>query len=274
LLSRFPDLPPKSVSFIPAKLSDNRILLAADPGYLANLLALPFVEKEHLLSGNWKIRPAAGLVFNKDWFPIDLVPPDRHGLVSVRYWDKASTPGAGDYTCGVKMSRTVAKAYYVEDVIRGQWSSLERNNVILATAQQDGFGTVIWIEQEPGSGGKESAEISVKQLAGYRVHIERVTGPKEARAGAFAVQCEARNVHLVMNRLRNWIPAYLDELHGFPDALHDDQVDASSGAFNKVAVCNAFVLPTMDRPGQQSEISKMPKGVFASDDPHWPQMGY
>lgn len=51
----------KSVTFIGSSLYDNRILMEADPGYLANLKALPQVERERLLGGNWKIRPAAGL---------------------------------------------------------------------------------------------------------------------------------------------------------------------------------------------------------------------
>ena len=46
---------PKSLTFVAAKLSDNAILQKADPGYLANLLALPRVERARLLDGNWKI---------------------------------------------------------------------------------------------------------------------------------------------------------------------------------------------------------------------------
>lgn len=49
-------IPPKSVTFIPAALTDNKALTSADPGYVANLLALPLVERERLLNGNWKIR--------------------------------------------------------------------------------------------------------------------------------------------------------------------------------------------------------------------------
>ena len=52
-------------TFIGAKLTDNRALMAADPGYLANLKALPAVEQARLLGGNWKIRPAAGLYFRR-----------------------------------------------------------------------------------------------------------------------------------------------------------------------------------------------------------------
>jgi phage terminase large subunit-like protein len=46
---------PKSLTFVSAKLSDNAILQKADPGYLANLMALPRVERARLLDGNWKI---------------------------------------------------------------------------------------------------------------------------------------------------------------------------------------------------------------------------
>lgn len=62
-----PEALPKSVTFIPASIQDNKALLAADPGYLANLNALPTVERERLKNGNWKIRPAAGLYFQADW---------------------------------------------------------------------------------------------------------------------------------------------------------------------------------------------------------------
>ena len=59
-------IPPKSVTFIPALLSDNKILMAADPGYLANLMALPTVERERLLGGNWKIRSSDAAFFSED----------------------------------------------------------------------------------------------------------------------------------------------------------------------------------------------------------------
>src|SRR6185369_16031420 len=54
---------PKSLTFIPATIYDNQKLLNQDPAYLANLLALTTVERERLLHGNWKIRPAKGLYF-------------------------------------------------------------------------------------------------------------------------------------------------------------------------------------------------------------------
>jgi len=234
LAEKYPSIPAKSLTFIPAKLTDNPALLAADPGYLANLLVLPMVERERLLGGNWKIRPAAGLVFNRAWFQIVPVAPS-YARRRVRAWDKASTPGAGDWTCGVLISVGDDGIYWIESVIRGQWSAAERNRIIQQTAQMDGPETEIWIEQEGGSGGKESAEISVRELVGFSVHTDRVTGDKLTRARPFAAQCEAGNVRIVAGE---WNDAYLDELHGFPERKSDDQVDASSLGFNKLA--NAF----------------------------------
>ena len=62
------DAEPKSVTFIPASVHDNKILLAQDPGYVSNLKALPLVERERLLCGNWNVRATAGNYFRREWF--------------------------------------------------------------------------------------------------------------------------------------------------------------------------------------------------------------
>jgi predicted phage terminase large subunit-like protein len=53
------------------------------------------------------------------------------------------------------------------------------------------------------------------------------------RADPLAAQWQAGNVKLVRGA---WNKAYLDEMEAFPAGSHDDQVDASSGAFNKLAL--------------------------------------
>lgn len=152
-----------------------------------------------------------------------------------------STEDGGCYTCGVLMAADYAGRYYVEDVVRGRWSTFQRDSVILSTAQMDAtkyHHTVrIFIEQEPGSGGVDSLRGTVKILAGFPVFGHRPQGEKRVRAEPFAAQAEAGNVILVENPLRHWLDEYLDELIGFPEGLAD-QVDASSGAFNKLTEGN------------------------------------
>jgi predicted phage terminase large subunit-like protein len=126
--------------------------------------------------------------------------------------------------------------FYVIDVVRGQWSAGQRNAVIRQTTALDAASYpryAVWVEQEPGSGGKESAQNTIAELAGYDVHAEPVTGSKVVRAAPFAAQCEAGNVFLVAGA---WNAAYLNELCAFPAGPNDDQVDGSSGAFNKLAL--------------------------------------
>jgi predicted phage terminase large subunit-like protein len=176
--------------------------------------------------------PREGGFFKRAWFEIVNAGP----VVAerVRYWDKAATDGAGDYTAGVLMAKTADGVFFVEDVVKGQWSPGQREAVILQTAERDRTvrGRVrIYVEQEPGSGGKESALASVRSLAGFDIHAETVTGSKEVRAEPFAAQAEAGNVKLVAGP---WTGPFLAELVSFPTGAHDDQIDAASGAFNKL----------------------------------------
>lgn len=242
LLERFSDLPPedvdpKSVTFIPAKLTDNPALMARDPGYRANLLALPLVERERLLGGNWKIKATAGNVFPRDAWRIVANAP-RKNVSWVRYWDKAGTEGSGDWSVGVLMGYAHDEEHwYVADVVRGQYSSSQREAVIRQTAELDGLAVTIYVEQEPGSGGKESAENTIRNLRGFKAYADRVTGDKETRARPLAAQQQVGNVSLVRG---GWVPDFLREMESFPSPnVHDDQVDAASGAFNKLATVRA-----------------------------------
>lgn len=227
---------PKSFTFIPALLEDNAAQLAADPGYRSNLMSLPLVEREQLLGGNWHIRHCAGTLFNRAWFRITDAAPIRFTRV-VRYWDKAGadkTNKLGDFSAGVLGGLTANGEFFVLDCVRGKWSPFERNTVIAETARMDRQrfpGVELWIEQEPGNGGKESAMISVRDLREYGARVETPRIGKTARAGHLSAQCEAGNVKLVQ---APWNKEFIDELSNFPtEGWHDDQVDAASGAFNK-----------------------------------------
>lgn len=153
----------------------------------------------------------------------------------VRYWDKAGTHQAGCYTVGVKMAMLKNRTYAVLDVVRGRWEASEREKIIRQVAELDGQQVTVFIEQEPGSGGKESAESTIRNLAGFRCIADRPTGDKIKRADVLAVQLNAGNVYMLRG---NWNAEYKRELEYFPFGKFKDQVDASSGAFNMLAKGN------------------------------------
>jgi predicted phage terminase large subunit-like protein len=208
--------------FVPARLEDNPYLDQEE--YRKALAQLDHVTRAQLERGDWDVSYEGGL-FKRQWFDVVRQAPDGR---RVRYWDKAATPDGGDYTVGVRLCRA-DDVYYVEDVIRGQWSPGERDTIIRQTAAMDGHGVAVWLEQEPGSSGVDSAQAAIRMLAGYNVHVEKVTGSKFSRAQPVSSQAEGRNIKLVAAA---WNADFLNELCAFPNGAHDDQVDALSGAFN------------------------------------------
>ena len=229
----------KSATFINSNIFDNKALLNADPGYLATLNALSLVEKERLLKGNWKIRPAAGLYFKRDMFRVVQEIPDK--IVSIaRSWDLAATaitPNSPDpdRTASCLMARLRNGQYIILDVQRRALNAADVRELMVNTAKADRtqFPNVrITIPQDPGQAGKDQAVSIVSLLAGYSVTTHTVTGSKVTRAEPFAAQVQHGAVMVLAGA---WNDAFFDELEGFPDALHDDQVDASADAFT--AVC-------------------------------------
>ena len=201
--------------------------------------ALMAEEGERSWLALYQQRPRAieGAMFKRPWFRIVEAAPAE--LELCRYWDKAGTDGGGARTAGVLVGRDPDGLYTVLDVVKGQWGAMDRERIIKQTAQLDaeryGDSVAIWIEQEPGSGGKESAENTIRNLDGFKIHAERVTGDKVTRAEPFAAQAEAGNVRLLKGP---WNADYLDELTAFPVGTFKDQVDATSGAYNKLAGAN------------------------------------
>lgn len=225
----------KSFTFIPSSIYDNKILLDKDPSYLGNLKAQNKVERERLHSGNWKIRPAAGLYFKKDYFKVvDSLPP----LVSsCRGWDLAATPESEgqdpDYTAGVKIGKCAEGNFYIYGAVKKRLAPHGVRSLIKATAEVDSKDVAIFIPQDPGQAGKDQSKQYMKFLAGYSCHSKTMTGDKVTRAGGLSAQCEAGNVYILKG---HWNEELLEELEAFPtEGVHDDYVDAAAEAFNHLA---------------------------------------
>lgn len=219
-----------------------------------------------------------GIEYKREWFRIANSAPLATSYV--RAWDKAGTAGSGKYSCGVLMcyirdplspDTLNSGMVYVLHVVRGQWSALEREKVILETARMDvakyGIGVKIFIEQEPASGGKESAETTIRNLIGFFVEAAKPVGDKLDRSRPFRVQVENGNVLLLQGE---WNEAYIDEFIAFPNGRYTDQVDASSIAFMHLNIggqpFNAKAAG--DRPNIDNAVTQLPPilGVPSRED--------
>lgn len=259
LRERYPGSEPKSLTFISATYLDNKIGLELDPGYMANIDAMPKVERERLKFGNWKIKPAAGDYFQATWFEFVERVPDL--ARRVRYWDRAATePNPDnpdpDWTVGLKLSKDAQGIYYVEDVRRKRHRPAGVRSLIKGTAQLDGIGCAVVLEHDPGQAGKVEADIYVKDLSGFDVHAIPPQGDKETRARPASSQAEARNIKLVRGE---WNKAFLDEIENFPKGRHDDQVDSLSGAVNWLESNN--VQPAAGETVEADESANVPEAM-------------
>jgi predicted phage terminase large subunit-like protein len=196
-------------------------------------------QKAAMIESSWSALyqqtpiPQGGGMFPVERFDIVPIPP-ASGLISlsVRYWDKAGTKdGTGAQTAGVLMHKLSDGRYYVSDVVTGRWSALEREQRIKLTAELDGPLVPIWVEQEPGSGGKESAEATIRNLAGWNVFADRVHGDKTSRAEPYAAQVQGSNVVVLQ---KSWTRDFIEQHEHFPAGKLKDIVDAAGGAFSKL----------------------------------------
>lgn len=187
-----------------------------------------------------KPTPPKGGMFKSHMFSIvHNIPGSAFIEKTIRYWDKAGTKEISDpkksnapaYTVGTKMAKLKDGKWLVLDVVRGRWSSEERERVIRQTAEADGRDVDVYVEQEPGSGGKESAESTIKNLAGFVIRAELPKGDKVYRADPYSVQVNNGNVQLLYG---NWNKEFIDEHTNFPFSRFKDQVDSAAAGFSKL----------------------------------------
>ena len=201
---------------------------------------------DYFFQAEYQGRPTLpdGNVFKSQWFEGKNITSDNvpSEMILVRMWDKANTEGGGKYSAGVLVGADRHGNFYILDVQRGQWSAEKRNQIIKDTAEDDyikyGGAVELWLEQEPGSGGKESTEISIRDLDFYGARSDRVHEAKGVRVKPFAMKAEQGRVYYLE---AGWNQAYLSELYNWSEsATFKDQVDATSGAINKLILNDWF----------------------------------
>ena len=253
--------------FIPAGLDDNPYL--DRESYEESLEELDVVTRSRLRDGNWTI-VRKGNMFKREWFQsVDLLPPTRR---KVRFWDMASTEerkGARkrkkepDYTVGVLMSEA-AGIYYIEDIVRVRKRPHDTEQLQLSTARGDGFNVIIREEQEPGSSGDAVIDAKARTLLrNFNYKGVRSTGNKVQRALALSAAAERGHVRVRVG-CRN-LSEFFGEAESFPGGLHDDIIDATSGAFNELRSMPSLHLPIEVGADHTSYWQDNPEEMYADE---------
>lgn len=218
-----------SRSFIPSSWLDNPHIDQVE--YERNLDLLPYIERERLKKGNWKVQEGRGLILNREWFGVAENPPP--GFKAYRYWDFAATAKKAashdpDYTATCFLAFDGHNFYLRLDRKRTTWATTRK-------WVEACFRNEKWVihggEEEGGASGKvlssELMEIGMKSGIGWRP--VRPQGDKVTRTMRWSAFAEQGRV-FILNQGEP-VDVVLGEFHAFPEGSHDDMVDAVSGAF-------------------------------------------
>lgn len=224
-------IPPKSVTFIAAKLSDNKALMRANPEYQANLLALSTIERERLLGGNWKVRPVGGML-RADWWRYYTVPPQiAHRVI---FGDTAQkTKEASDYSVFQCWGYTATKQALLLDQVRGKWEApelLTHARAFWAKHLGGGPGTLRSFKVEDKVSG--TGLIQTLKREGIPILPIQRDRDKITRVMDAMPYIESGNVLLPQGA--PWLSDFLTECSAFPHGAHDDQIDPMCDAIAEI----------------------------------------
>jgi predicted phage terminase large subunit-like protein len=174
----------------------------------------------------------SGAMFRREWFEIVESVPTL--TVQARHWDLAATSKTtGDYSAGVKVGLDADGTAYILDLVHGRWEWPALIRVIGQTARGDGPGVAQTIETVGVQRGMLDLLRAEPGLADIPFRGVTPLADKIARANTWLARAEQGKVKLLR---AEWNAAWLNEICAFPEAEHDDIVDATSGAFSGLAV--------------------------------------
>lgn len=169
--------------------------------------------------------PPGGNVIRRDWLHYYTTPPARFDRVIVS-WDTASTLSeTSDWSVGTVWG-AVGLDFYLLDVFRERLESPDLRRAIIALHTRYQAAATLIEETEQG----RALAQDLYRTGHLRAITLRPERDKLARLLAQAARFEAGQVHVPENA--PWLATYLNELLGFPNVRHDDQVDSTSQALN------------------------------------------
>jgi predicted phage terminase large subunit-like protein len=220
---------------LPAIAEDNDVL-GRQPGELLwddDYGYAEFLRREHQVqtpmvwASLYQQRPApeTGDFFKAEWLKPYEKAPARELMRCYGASDYAVTAGGGDYTVHIVVGVDPQNRIYLLDMWRGRTASDVWVEKMLDLVKL--WSPMSWAE-ETGQIRSGVGPLIDKRSRERRVYVHRQAFPtkydKAVRAQAIRGRMAFDGLHVPVKA--HWYPAFLQELLGFPNAKHDDAVDA------------------------------------------------
>lgn len=185
--------------------------------------------------------PAEGGIFKRGWFQFYKTLPENIN-VQAQSWDCAFKDGdSNDFVAGHVWGRAGA-SFYLIDRVHARMGITETMRSIETLSAKHPKARAKYVED--AANGPAVIELLKKKVPGL-IPV-RPEGGKIVRAQAISPYVEAGNVYLPDPSIAPWVHDFLEECYSFPNAAHDDDVDAMSQGINQLADQQVHSIPPAD----------------------------
>jgi len=177
----------------------------------------------------------AGAMFRREYFQLIDSPQVPVLKTIARFWDlAASLKTMADYSVGAKVGLSYDGEVFILDVVRGRYEWPALLKLFKTVALNDGPSILQGVETTGTQKGFYDLLLAEPTLAGISIQGIPAEKDKVTRAQPLLARAEQGKVKIVRG---SWSNDLIDELCGFPEVQHDDQVDACTGA---LALCAKY----------------------------------
>jgi predicted phage terminase large subunit-like protein len=192
------------------------------------------VQGEFWFASQYQQRPVPleGGIFKESWLRYYDPDPDHGGMpkqfdLVLQSWDPTVSKSSHSDFCVGQVWGRKGSSFYLLDQVRGRWDFDETVAQIRALSKEWPEANAKVIEAQAIGAGLST---HLKNLGIPGLIPIPAVGQKEARALTVSPYFQAHDVYIPLPESRPWVVDYISELTNFPNATHDDCVDATSQA--------------------------------------------
>ena len=189
-------------------------------------------------------RPVAanGNMWLRDWWRFyDEAPDPKECTVAISV-DATFKDSDGSDFCVIETVFKRNAEYYITDLIRARMGFVDTLRALRVKMKELGDDLdFVYIEDK--ANGSAIIDALSREFSG--IIPVSPEGGKMARASAVSNLIETGRVFLP--KYAAWVSDFLAETSAFPNGAHDDMVDATSQALNRLAIIDATFVPTKKR---------------------------